>query len=228
MKPGNYTPHYLKIQDYVIKKIESGEYTPGDKIPSESALSALFSVSRITVNKALKELSIMGIIERKRGLGSFVSKEPPAPISSKAFVTAAKLEVNAKRNHSLLQFKVVKSSPELLSLTGFGEEDGFYEIILANQNGTVRESIDISYIPCRLVPDMTQHLDGLSDNFVFGFLKNYPGIQPEFMSIFVNIPPQPFIKPAMEYLDSGEALQVWKTCVLNSEHRLLSMCCPIS
>ena len=71
-KHQNFKPNYMQIQDYILYKIESGEYPVGSKIPSEVELAEMFSVSRITANKAIKELSIMGILERTRGRGTFV------------------------------------------------------------------------------------------------------------------------------------------------------------
>ena len=61
------TPSYARIQAFVLDKIRSGEYAVGTRIPSEIELAKMFSVSRITANKALKELSLMGVLERVRG-----------------------------------------------------------------------------------------------------------------------------------------------------------------
>ncbi len=48
----SYAPKYVQIQNYILQKIESGEYTAGDKIPSEIELARQFDVSRLTVNTA--------------------------------------------------------------------------------------------------------------------------------------------------------------------------------
>jgi DNA-binding transcriptional MocR family regulator len=60
----SYAPKYVQIQNYILQKIESGEYTAGDKIPSEIELARQFDVSRLTVNTAVKELANSGIVER--------------------------------------------------------------------------------------------------------------------------------------------------------------------
>ena len=41
----SYAPKYVQIQNYILQKIESGEYTAGDKIPSEIELARQFDVS---------------------------------------------------------------------------------------------------------------------------------------------------------------------------------------
>ena len=44
----SYAPKYVQIQNYILQKIESGEYAAGDKIPSEIELARQFDVSRLT------------------------------------------------------------------------------------------------------------------------------------------------------------------------------------
>ena len=57
----SYAPKYVQIQNYILQKIESGEYAAGDKIPSEIELARQFDVSRLTVNTAVKELAHSGL-----------------------------------------------------------------------------------------------------------------------------------------------------------------------
>lgn len=56
--------------------ILSGEWPPGRRIPFEHELSAQYSCSRMTVNKALTQLAKAGLIERRRKVGSFVMRPP--------------------------------------------------------------------------------------------------------------------------------------------------------
>lgn len=62
------------ILDDMKAKILRGEYPVGSKLPSERELSEYYNVSRIPVREALKALSDMGILEIKRGAGTFVKK----------------------------------------------------------------------------------------------------------------------------------------------------------
>ena len=50
-------PAFQRIKDYVLQQIHSGQWQEGDAIPSEAALAKQFNVARMTVNRALKELS---------------------------------------------------------------------------------------------------------------------------------------------------------------------------
>jgi len=70
--PGPFKPIYVKIRDYVRNGIESGDFEPGQRLPSEKELSARFETTRATVSRALQELVFEGVIERRPGSGSFV------------------------------------------------------------------------------------------------------------------------------------------------------------
>ena len=60
------------VAEQLKKKIISGEYASGDKLPVEAELCQSFGVSRITVREAMKKLSTMGLVEIKQGKGTFV------------------------------------------------------------------------------------------------------------------------------------------------------------
>lgn len=61
-----------RVIQTVRQMILSGELTKGDMLPSENELSDMCSVSRVTTRKALATLTDMGLIETRRGVGSFV------------------------------------------------------------------------------------------------------------------------------------------------------------
>ena len=66
------TPKYEVIRQTLADAIVSGTYPPGARLPSESALVKTFNASRPTVNRALRELQLTGVIERRVGSGSYV------------------------------------------------------------------------------------------------------------------------------------------------------------
>jgi GntR family transcriptional regulator of arabinose operon len=68
-RPG---PKYRQIFDNLGEAIRSGKYAPGQRLPSEAQLVKAFGTSRITVNRALRELQLGGLIDRRAGSGSFV------------------------------------------------------------------------------------------------------------------------------------------------------------
>ena len=68
----NSSPRYIQIQDFILEKINTHVWLPGSKIPTELELTKQFNVSRMTVNKAIRDLVNKGLLERTPRLGTFV------------------------------------------------------------------------------------------------------------------------------------------------------------
>jgi DNA-binding GntR family transcriptional regulator len=72
--PGSGMPLYLVIQNALRLAIGNGTYAPGARLPTESELAQQFGTTKATVVHALQQLVFEGIIERRRGAGSFVTQ----------------------------------------------------------------------------------------------------------------------------------------------------------
>lgn len=68
-----FSPLYQQIRALITRSLESGEWKPGDIIPSESDLAERFGVSQGTVRKAIDELAAENLLVRRQGKGTFVS-----------------------------------------------------------------------------------------------------------------------------------------------------------
>ena len=66
-------PRYQQLKDLIINRISAGELRPSDRVPSENELVEAMNVSRMTANRALRELNDEGYVERIAGRGTFVS-----------------------------------------------------------------------------------------------------------------------------------------------------------
>ena len=68
-------PAYQRIKNAILENIHSGKWQAGNAISTEMALAEEFGVSRMTVNRALKELSEERVLERRQGSGTFVAQQ---------------------------------------------------------------------------------------------------------------------------------------------------------
>ena len=68
-----FSPLYQQIRGLITRSLESGEWGPGDVIPSESELAARFGVSQGTVRKAIDEMAAENLLVRRQGKGTFVA-----------------------------------------------------------------------------------------------------------------------------------------------------------
>ena len=69
---------YEKIKDHILTGLEEGKWKAGDKIPSESELVKELGSSRMTVNRAVRELAASGLLIRVPGAGTFVATDRKA------------------------------------------------------------------------------------------------------------------------------------------------------
>lgn len=66
-------PRYQQLKEQIISRISSGDLRPLDRVPSEHELVGSAGVSRMTANRALRELTDEGYVERVAGVGTFVA-----------------------------------------------------------------------------------------------------------------------------------------------------------
>jgi GntR family histidine utilization transcriptional repressor len=69
------TPIFQRIKDYLVAEIAAGRWKEGDVVPSEQALVRQFGVSRMTVNRAVRELTAEQVLTRRQGSGTFVAPQ---------------------------------------------------------------------------------------------------------------------------------------------------------
>lgn len=69
----NETPAYQAIKDHILARIGTGEWAEGALIPSENELARQFGVARMTVNRALRELTDALVLTRTKGAGTYVA-----------------------------------------------------------------------------------------------------------------------------------------------------------
>ncbi|MBS0202678.1 MAG: GntR family transcriptional regulator [Planctomycetes bacterium] len=71
-KSGSAKPKHVAAREYIEGLIASGRYRVGDRLPSENELATRFQATRPTVARALRDLSLLGFVERRHGSGTYV------------------------------------------------------------------------------------------------------------------------------------------------------------
>lgn len=218
-----FTPAYVKIQRYVLSKIESGEYNVGDRLPPETELAQLFSVSRITANKALKELSLTGVIERIKGKGTFVRAVQPPVSSVHAFSAAINLDITGTRYQRLLSHRVTKANKELSEKLCVSIGTPLYEIILSNLNDNHEpiDSLDYCFIPTALVDDLSSLLNHLQSKFVVEYIMDNSPNRPAKLEAYVALPLYEFLQSAHNYLSDTTNINVWSSLIRDQNNNVI-------
>jgi GntR family histidine utilization transcriptional repressor len=65
---------YARVKQHLKERLTAGEWPPGAQLPSEAELVAQFGISRMTANRALRELQADGLVERVQGVGTFAAQ----------------------------------------------------------------------------------------------------------------------------------------------------------
>lgn len=66
-------PQYVRIRESLRERIDQGEFSRGEKLPSEEELSTFYGVSRMTLRQSMSDLVDEGLLYRKHGIGTFVA-----------------------------------------------------------------------------------------------------------------------------------------------------------
>ena len=130
-------PAYDQVKEWIRQHIASGEWRPGDVVPSEAALMSRFSISRMTANRALRELAADGLVTRVQGSGTRVAQLHR--ISSQLVIRDIHEEVIA-RGHvpstRVLEVTQVKASAEVAeSLAVRKGARVFHTVMIHLENG---------------------------------------------------------------------------------------------
>lgn len=67
-------PIYRQLKDRVVERIMDGTFAEGEAVPSVRQVAADFQINHLTVSKAYQELVDIGLLEKRRGLGMFVTQ----------------------------------------------------------------------------------------------------------------------------------------------------------
>ena len=67
-------PIYRQLRDRVVERIMDGSFAEGEAVPSVRQVAADYQINHLTVGKAYQELVEVGLLEKRRGLGMFVTE----------------------------------------------------------------------------------------------------------------------------------------------------------
>ncbi len=142
-------PLYQQVIDYILERINSGEYQPGQLIPSETMFCEDLGVSRVTVRKAIQKLVDDEVLLRFHGKGSFVNdhKNKSTSSSFRGFSAICQDNNIAVYSH-VLRLETVAATPELVRelQLEIGEPAVYLERIrFANYKPVILERTYFSY-----------------------------------------------------------------------------------
>lgn len=141
------TPLYAKVKEHILEHIRSGAWTPGTRVPSENELVESFSISRMTANRALRELTAAGFLDRVPGVGTFV-REPPARSSLLELRNIA--EEIAARGHKhaahVERLETVEATPALTEEFELRLPSRLFHLVMVHTENGVPVQLEDRYV----------------------------------------------------------------------------------
>lgn len=150
---------YYQLKEELRRKILSGEWKEGSKLPSEKDICEIFGVSRTTVRKAVDELEAEGYLVKKQGRGTFVKQKSIAQKLHKFYSFSEELKsLGIKETAKMVIFKEILPEAYIKKALQLSAEERVFWIKRVRYMDEQAYTVENSYIPVKYAPDMTAEL----------------------------------------------------------------------
>jgi GntR family transcriptional regulator len=142
-----FSPLYQQIKSLILQSLETGEWKPGEAIPSEMELAARFRVSQGTVRKAIDELAADNLVVRRQGKGTFVATHSEQQVRYRflKLVPDSGDEGPAQRN--ILECRRVRASADIARVLSLRTGDAVLQVRRVLTFGGVPTILEDIWLP---------------------------------------------------------------------------------
>ncbi len=142
----NSLPFYKQIQKAILKRIDAGELKPGDAVDSERKLASVHDVSLMTARHALAELEKEGVVERRRGAGTFVAA-PKIHFNKLMSYTEHMSSRGLVARSRIIAAKVIENEQEVAARLGLSASSRMVKIERLRVTGEDPFALELCYLP---------------------------------------------------------------------------------
>jgi len=145
---------YSTIKTFVKRQVAAGKWLPGTLVSSENELTRRFRVSRMTVNRALRELTSEGFLRRVQGLGTFVAEL--TPVSSLVKVRDIHEEVveRGHRHRADVRFAIEEpAARDIAALFEKESESAVFHAMLVHYENDLPVQLEDRYVNPEVSPE---------------------------------------------------------------------------
>ena len=150
-------PIYEQIKEYIVGRIRDGVWSSGERVPSENELVEALGVSRMTVNRALRELTQTGLLSRVPGVGTFVAEQPFEASLLELRNIADEIRERGDVHSSEIQLlKKVKAGKELARQMEIASGTEVFRVVLVHYENEIPVQLEDRYVNPQVAPDFMQ------------------------------------------------------------------------
>jgi len=182
-------PLYYQLYKALKKKILNSDLKPGDPLNSEFEFCKEYSISRLTVRKALEELSREGLITRSRGKGTFVSqsKQEENLTELKGFTDEVTI-LGQKTSSIVLENGLVEPPPEVVKCFGISDDTPVIFLKRLRLVDNAPMAIESAYFNTTLNPRLLKLMQmDMTKKSVYHFFKTDLGIVLEYADEIIEV-----------------------------------------
>ncbi|MBF4552285.1 GntR family transcriptional regulator [Pseudoclavibacter sp. VKM Ac-2888] len=150
-------PLYVQLADVLRSKIQSGEWKPDQRIPSENELNQIYGISRMTARNVLSKLVDEGLLFRVHGKGTFVAHQKISTKSPSYQGIREQLEQQGFATRTeMLELERIAGGGRIGQILGIGETESLFMVRRLRYAEDEPISIHESYVPERLAPKLLE------------------------------------------------------------------------
>ena len=146
-------PFYEKVKQEISEKIASGIWQPHDRIPSEAELVVQYGFSRMTINRALRELTDEGLLVRLQGVGTFVAE--PKGQSALFEIRSIADEINARQHQhrcEVITLERTQASAQQALVLNVKEGTSIFHSVMVHYENELPVQIEDRCVNAEIVP----------------------------------------------------------------------------
>lgn len=147
-------PAFQRIKDHVLAHVRRGDWPQGHAVPTETQLAQWFGVSRMTVNRAMRELAQEGVVRRVQGAGTFVADAPVVAPLLEIRNIAEEIQARGHRHRSeLLLLERVPASADWAQTFERSKGDVLYRSVLVHFDNDTPIQMEDRVVNPEVAPD---------------------------------------------------------------------------
>ena len=147
-------PLYLQVKRHILDNISSGKWATSARVPSENEIVKSFGVSRMTANRALRELRDEGVLVRVAGVGSFVADQHVHAHPLEVRSIAAEIRARGSVHRAdVISVERVRAVAQLAADFGVAPRTELYCSLIVHYENDQAVQLEDRYVLARLAPD---------------------------------------------------------------------------
>lgn len=153
LKSRSGVPAYQRIQSSIRRRIDAGQLRPGDPVSSERDLAKLHQVSLMTARHALAYLEHEGVVERRRGIGTFVAT-PKIHFNKLMSYTEQMAARSLNAGSKVLSLKIIDNEPEVAARLSLAPTDPIIKLERLRHAAEEPFALETCYLSSNEFPEL--------------------------------------------------------------------------